>query len=95
MKKTVMQKVWTAADTVEDLLRELENGSAAPDGAFGAEQVPEMDFSTPVGGGKKVVSPVNVAVDDDLADLLSDPEEGPFASLRPISRRRARKWCPR
>lgn len=80
MKKTVMHKVWAAADTVEDLLRELENGSAAPDGAFGAEQVPETDFSTPVGGGKKVVSPVNVAADDDLADLLSDPEEDPFAS---------------
>ena len=51
MKKTVMRKVWAAADTVEDLLRELENGSAAPDGAFGAEQVPEPDVSRAVSGG--------------------------------------------
>lgn len=77
MKKTVIHKVWAAADTVEDLLSELENGSAVPDGAFGAEQVPETDFSTPMGGGKKVVSPVNVAAEDDPFDLPDDPD--PFA----------------
>ena len=85
MKKMVMQKVFACADTVEDLLRELENGTASVDGAFGSGT--DTDLAAPAGEGKKMVPPVNVAAEDPVdwpADLPVEPEEAdPFASAQP------------